>query len=424
MTRFLLSLLILIPLLLQSQDTLRLMHYNLLMYGNDFGGCNASNNNVNDKNNYLRIILDYVKPDILTVNEIYKDAYFHDLILNSVLNINGVDHFQRGYPINTSNSFIINQVYYNSQKFEMVNYVAVQTSLRDIDVWRFAYKPSSGFLQAGFVELNCAVAHLKAGSSSSDQQQRANETSKLMNYLNNSNANGNYSLSGDLNLYSGTEPAFQNLLYHSNPQIRFYDPINQIGSWHDNPYYAQVHTQSTHTSGTCPSGGGMDDRFDFILVSEEILTGQEHIKYVEGSYRALGQDGQRLNASLTDPPQNTSVPGNVLNALYNLSDHLPVVMDIVIGDNLGSVSSISSFYDISFQNPVKDQLVISVRLPGNDNLRIDIFNMIGQPMVSVSHPVETVSEIQVPVEDLAPGIYFIRLQTSDYQFLTKKLIRN
>jgi len=424
MTRFFLLLLILLSLMTRSQDTLRLMHYNLLMYGNDFGGCNASNNNVNDKNNYLRIILDYVKPDILTVNEIYKDAYFHDLILNSVLNINGVDHFQRGYPINTSNSFIINQVYYNSQKFEMVNYVAVQTSLRDIDIWRFAYKPSSGFLPAGSVELNCAVAHLKAGSSSSDQQQRANETSKLMNYLNNSNANGNYSLSGDLNLYSGTEPAFQNLLYHSNTQIRFYDPINQIGSWHDNPYYAQVHTQSTHTSGTCPSGGGMDDRFDFILVSEEILTGQEHIKYVEGSYRALGQDGQRLNASLTDPPQNTSVPGNVLNALYNLSDHLPVVMDIVIGDNLGSVSSISSFYDISFQNPVKDQLVISVRLPGNDNLRIDIFNMIGQAVVSVSHPVETVSEIQVPVEDLPPGIYFIRLQTSDYQFLTKKLIRN
>jgi hypothetical protein len=398
------------------------MHYNLLMYGNNFGGCNSTNNNVNDKNDDLRTIVEYVKPDILTVNEIYKDSYFHDLILNNVFNINGVDYFQRGYPLNTSNSYIINQVFYNSQKFEMVNYVAVQTSLRDIDIWRFAYNPSTYSLSGGSIELNCAVAHLKAGSSSSDQQQRANETSKLMNYLNNSNANGNYSFSGDLNLYNGTEPAFQNLLYHSNPQIRFFDPINQIGSWHDNSYYAPIHTQSTRTSGSCHSGGGMDDRFDFILVSEELLTGQNNIKYLEGSYRALGQDGQRLNASLIDP-QNNSVPGNVLNALYNLSDHLPVILDIVIGDNLGSISDKVFLFDINFRNPVGDQLAISLRTALQESLSIEIFNTMGQPVIDISYPVEMTSEIVIPVENLSPGIYFIRFLAGDH-YLISKMIKN
>lgn len=423
MRHFFLVILILLALFSWSQDTLRLMHYNLLMYGNNFGGCSSTNNNVNDKNDYLRTIIEYVKPDILTVNEIYKDSYFHDLILNNVFNINGVDYFQRGNPLNTSNSYIINQVFYNSQKFEMVNYVAVQTSLRDIDIWRFAYNSSTYSSSGGSIELNCAVAHLKAGSSSSDQQQRANETSKLMNYLNNSNANGNYSFSGDLNLYNGTEPAFQNLLYHSNPQIRFFDPINQIGSWHDNSYYAPIHTQSTRTSGICYSGGGMDDRFDFILVSEELLTGQNNIKYLEGSYRALGQDGQRLNSSLIDP-QNNSVPGNVLNALYNLSDHLPVIMDIVIGDNLGSVADLDFLFDIYFRNPVGDQLVISLRTAQQESIGIEIFNMLGQPVIDISYPVEMTSEIVIPVEKLSPGIYFIRFLAGDHQYLTKKMIKN
>jgi len=91
-----------------SQDTIRIMHYNLLMYGDNFGGCTSSNNNVNDKNGYLKTIVDYVKPDIVTVNEIYKDSYYHDLILDSVFNIAGVNYYARGNPPNLSNGYTVN----------------------------------------------------------------------------------------------------------------------------------------------------------------------------------------------------------------------------------------------------------------------------------------------------------------------------
>ncbi|MEZ5083738.1 MAG: hypothetical protein R2750_09850 [Bacteroidales bacterium] len=247
-----------------GQDTIRLMHYNLLNYGNYFSGCTSTNNNVNDKNEYLKVIVDYVKPDIITVNEISDDEFYHDLILTDVLNIGGINYFTRPYLPNSSNSPIMNQVYYNTQKFTLLGNTALPTNYRDIDVLKFRVN-TSGNVEDIF--LNCAVAHLKAGD---EPEERGYEVNQLMNYLNNSSAAGNYTFSGDFNIYTASEPAFQNMLYYPNAAVRFYDPVNQIGSWNSNSYFAGVHTQSTHTSSNCASGGGMDDRFDFILISDEI----------------------------------------------------------------------------------------------------------------------------------------------------------
>ena len=48
-------------------ETLKVMQYNLLNYGNNTGYCNTTNNNINDKNGYIRTILTAYYPDILTV---------------------------------------------------------------------------------------------------------------------------------------------------------------------------------------------------------------------------------------------------------------------------------------------------------------------------------------------------------------------
>ncbi len=59
------------------------------------------------------------------------------------------------------------------------------------------------------------------------------------------------------------------LINFSVEEYRFYDPINRVGDWHNNPSYADIHTQSTHTVyNNCASTGGMDDRFDFIMVQK------------------------------------------------------------------------------------------------------------------------------------------------------------
>ena len=47
------------------------------------------------------------------------------------------------------------------------------------------------------------------------------------------------------------------------------------------------------------------------------------------TYRVIGNDGQHFDDAI-NANGNSSVPANVLNALYNLSDHLPVVVDIAV----------------------------------------------------------------------------------------------
>ncbi len=74
----------------------------------------------------------------------------------------------------------------------------------------------------------------------------------------------------------------------------------------------------------------MDDRFDFIMVSEDIKDGNNEIQYLSNSYETIGQDGNHYNDALIDGTNN-SAPSNVITALYEMSDHLPVSMEVVFG---------------------------------------------------------------------------------------------
>jgi len=381
------------------------MHYNLLMYGNNYGGCNQSNNSMEAKNQYLNNIVEYVKPDILTVNEIYKSSVTHEYLLNYALNVDGIDYFEMGDPPNIANSYIMNQIYYNTEKISIESNIAITTNYRDIDI--FTVKYSSDKLFADPVYLNCVVAHLKAGNSYEDEVERSNETNKLMNYLDNTNASGNYLMLGDFNVYTASEQAFQNLLFHSNESIRFYDPINALGSWHINPNYSDVHTQSTHSYGSCASGGGMDDRFDFILVSDEILSGSNYAKYISDSYWAVGQDGNHFDNSLLDPPQNTSVPASVLNALYGMSDHLPVVLELIVGENVGISDINSNNFSVSIQNPVSDNLSLSIVSDEPVELTLKIVNIQGKLLKEEIFAGSGKNSLKMETSKMRKGIYFL-----------------
>ena len=65
---------------------------------------------------------------------------------------------------------------------------------------------------------------------------------------------------------------------------RLFDPIDRIGHWHNNSSYADVHTQSTRTTQFGGgANGGMDDRFDWLFVSEAILNDSSDMYYTEGT---------------------------------------------------------------------------------------------------------------------------------------------
>lgn len=136
---------------------------------------------------------------------------------------------------------------------------------------------------------------------------------------------------GDHNFYDSNsdEPAWGTLTAAGPGQA--HDPINRVGPWHDNFDFRDVHTQSPCVSG-CGSGGGMDDRFDFQLVTGEFLDG-EGLSYISGSYRAFGNNGSTFNGAINDgnsiffPGVLSHTKNEILNALATVTDHLPVVAD-------------------------------------------------------------------------------------------------
>ena len=213
------------------QDTLKIMHYNFLNYGNYTSYCTPENNNHEDKDNYLRTIIGYELPDILTVNEINSYEFYHNRVLNSVLNTDGRDYYLKGPESNTALSDIVNMFYYNSEKFGLRSHVVIQNHLRDIDLYTLYCKtPESARSDTVYlfdtVYLNCIVAHLKAGSSNSDATERALMTANVIDYLSDYKQPGNYLFMGDLNTYSSYEECYQNLTGTSAFDFRFYDPVN------------------------------------------------------------------------------------------------------------------------------------------------------------------------------------------------------
>jgi hypothetical protein len=83
----------------------------------------------------------------------------------------------------------------------------------------------------------------------------------------------------------------------------------------------------------------MDDRFDLQLMTGEFLDG-EGLSYIPGTYRAFGNNGTTFNVNINERnasnqlintyPFNgvtTYTNAQVLDALRNATDHLPVVAD-------------------------------------------------------------------------------------------------
>jgi len=211
MKQLILLLLSLSVISLFAQDTLQLMHYNLLNYGNYWGDCTSSTNNVNTKNTHLKKIIQYVQPDIFTVNEISENTSYHQMILDQVLNVNGETKYRKAVSFNFADSYIVNQLYYNSEKLALYEQDVVIASFRDIDVYKLYYKAADLAQTNDTVFLICFVAHLKAGKDTYDQNARAGMVANAMSYIRNHGLSDNLLFMGDLNLYRSSEQAYINL---------------------------------------------------------------------------------------------------------------------------------------------------------------------------------------------------------------------
>ena len=367
-----------------AQDTLTVMQYNLLEYGNYNSGwasCFETNNNTQHKDECIRTILNHVKPDILTVNEFgATDALQNDFLRHN-LNINGADYWQSDNRINYANSSIINHIFYDSRKMGLKRHIALRTNPRDTDVYEL-YMKTAGLAAGDTIRLVCIVAHLKAGMNYESSRRATLQTA--MDYINEHYPTDNVLIMGDFNMYRASETGYRLLTQtYSNPSVCFIDPLASqggVGEWNENSQYARFHTQSTlyWTDNDCRSDGGLDDRFDFILMADEIAFGYHHLRYVANSYKAIGNDGFHFNQSINQGA-NASVPYGVLEALADASDHLPVTMKIAVDAHLGVDENMdSSFQAYLAPNPATGSTTVHFHNPSEGQVQFEMYSLQGQ----------------------------------------------
>lgn len=419
MKPLLLTLLMMLSLNSIANDTITIMQYNLLYYGMNNNWCNESNNNVEQKNHYIRTILEATEPDILTVCEFADDEELINSFIDNNLNINGVSSWRSTPIINTAESDIVNAIFYDSDKLRMKNHRVAQSYIRDIDVFELYFNTEELTL-GDTIELVCVVAHLKSSSGEQNENARKIMIENALEYIDIHHKNKNVLLMGDFNLYSSEEEAYQlmtnDILY---PNSYFIDPMGEEthGIWHDNINFSHCHTQSTNkNTDDCRAGGGLDDRFDFIMMSEKISTGNDNVRYVRDSYQAVGQDAEHFNNSVNTENNGSGLAQNVLDALYNNSDHLPVTMRLSVNAKVGLNEIDEESFDLDISpNPADNHVTIS----GKNIRKINIYNTIGIPLFRSE---TTDDRYEIDLSDFEKGLYLIDIHHTNGEIISKKLI--
>jgi endonuclease/exonuclease/phosphatase family metal-dependent hydrolase len=406
----------------KASDTLRVMTYNLLNYGNVTSYCTNANNSFLDKEKPLQRIVEFIQPDIAGFCELGANTFVQQRLLDSVFNADGNNTFAKAQSMNTAGSSIVSMLYYNQEKLALKSQHVLNSDVRDIILYKLYYRDPNLAQTQDTAFLSCIVSHLKAGSTSSDRSTRATMTQNAMYWIEQNGGPGNYLFMGDLNVKNSSEAAYQNLVNYSVPSLRFLDPINVPGNWNNSSSFAHVHTQSTHTSGNgCASSGGLDDRFDFILASASIMNGSKHYQYINGSYTTPGNDGNHFNGAITSG-SNSSAPASIINDLYTMSDHLPLFLDLEI-DQQGAflVDNAKDNWGIQFNNPVQNNLTIQRDITHNkDMLLIQVVSINGKMIFSGTMDSK---QIDVDVSSWPKGMYIIRLQDYYGNIFRKKIIK-
>jgi len=385
-----------------SQSKLKVMQYNLMYYDKDIYDCDETTNNVDTKNDNLKIILSDVKPDIFCVNELNASNNSISYLQDNVLNINGITYWKHA---DLTDNFTTSMIYYDSRKVQLESQAYIDADPRQIQIYNMSLVDDNS------IKLTFFVTHLKAGSDDDDKTKRADATQSLINYIDNEGA-GNYFFMGDFNFYSSDEEAYQNVINPSNTTIAFLDPVDQAGEWHNNSSFVDYHTQATHKDDDgCFSYGGMDDRFDFILISKYIKNKTAGISYVADSYTTIGQDGNHFNKSINEGV-NSSVSSEMADALFNMSDHLPLSLEIECDVNItANISSVNNSQISCMPNPFTNTL--NIRYNTSVPTDIKVFNVTGQ-LVYTKH-IDNTKEVNINwnTTKLKKGLYFIQIQNAN-----------
>ncbi|MBW1298706.1 T9SS type A sorting domain-containing protein [Aquimarina litoralis] len=397
-----------------GQSTIKTMFYNVLNYPSAPPSNRAE---------ILETIIDSYEPDIFMICELETEEGGED-ILNNSLNDDNNNYSSAPFLSNFSNSDVeLHQLlYYNNQKFQLLQSERIITTIRDIN-W-YTLQLISNDQVNNPIKIEVFVSHLKASRGFDNEAKRLDMVEEYIDNYVNLDENAYVIFAGDLNLYSSDEPAYEELL-DSNNKITLVDPINTPGDWSSNSTFASIHTQSTRLSnndfGDFGSGGGLDDRFDFILMSENMVNSEE-LSYVPNSYLAYGNNGNCYNQRIDDVDCTGIYDSSLRDALYDMSDHLPVVMELQTNQQLLSTPEFEETTNIIQLNSgtIIDDL-LSLQINSNsESIDFEIYNTLGQKLKAFSADSNGITNISVA--ELSNGMYYlipVNVRSNTIKFLKK-----
>ncbi len=301
MRKIFISFILLIVCSLFSDTNFRVMSYNTL----NFDGT--------DRLSDFQTVFENSEPDILICQEI-KTESASDIMLG-ILN-SAIGGYARSNFINDGD--LNNMLYYKTSVGTLISQDEINTSPRDISEYVMNIDGNT---------IRFYSCHLK--SSTGYEADRLAAVSILRSHLNALSAGTEFIIVGDMNFYTNSEDGYQKFIANEESNIgRAEDLCSEVGSWHDNSFYSDVHSQSTRVENFgYGATGGLDDKFDFIFGNYGINNGAG-IEYSSNSFTSYGNDGDHFNQSINNGT-NFAVPAIVADALYYASDHLPIYADFM-----------------------------------------------------------------------------------------------
>jgi hypothetical protein len=400
--RFVVS--ILVPLAFASaQDTVRVMTYNLLAYGDG------------TRDQYFRRVIHSARPDILVVQEV-DSLHAVPAFLYNVLNSEQPDEYSVGILYDGPDSD--NALFFRTASFSFLENNPIRTALRDLNEFVLLHPATRRVIRIFSVHLNAGIG---------DSLKRAEEIDSLRAYTNRFPEGTDFIIVGDFNLYSSFELGYRKLTTVTTPAGgHAVDPLSLSGAW-NTAAYAGFHTQSTRVRAFGGGAtGGLDDRFDMILLSQSVSE-PGGISLVQGSYRAWGNDGLHYNDSINRLP-NAAVADSVAQALHEASDHLPVICDLIFDASLTvksqpeqSAKATIGMFNI-FPHPLsaasRGQIRFSVSQ--ESHVRIRVYNVLGQLIQMLADRDYTAGIHDVAwVARPATGVYFLEMVAAGQREIRK-----
>ena len=371
--------------LFAKTDTLRLMAYNVLYYGN---GCQGPNQYYHD---YLKTIINFVNPDIIGLDKLASisvaqgDKFgtaplgFADSILKYSLNAAFPNRYAYCNLTNRARSGSMSVLFYDQNKLGYIGIVCSYANITDFTTYKLYYKDPDLFLTHDTTFLYIAPVHDRSGDENENVRgiQIGEEIRTIKEHF---TSLPNMVNMGDFNSRSSGEPFYKLLTAPEDTGFRFFDPpffpdrkLKYPANWDHEPEYSKYFTTSTRESAevpnSCGTGGGAKNWYDHIFLSPSLVYNTDRIAYVPGTYKTVGNDGQRLKVSINNRNShiNTSAPHEVIEALYRMSNKYPVTADLIVDTKRASVGfshtekyAAKVFYkeEVSFSEPIDNNLKI------------------------------------------------------------------